>query len=271
MYIRSVKPLVMKKISIIILAIILITSCGTKEDVVYFNGIDSKDNIVGIESYSPTYHIDDELVIVVNALDPEAAKPFNKITVTVSQDIIDARGRERMLTYRINSEGYIDFPVLGKIQLAGLNREQATKLLGDKLSDYIKDPIVDIETVNYKITVLGEVNRPGSYTTPNERITLIEAIALAGDLTIYGERENILVIQDYDGKKTYTRINLKSQELFESPVYYLSQNDVVYVEPNKTQAKASTIGPSTAVIFSSLGILLSTTALIITIINTSNN
>ncbi len=269
MYIRLLKPLVMKKISIIILAAILITSCATKEEVVYFNGIDSKDNIVGIDSYSPTYHIDDELVIVVNALDPEAARPFNKITVSVSQDMVDARGRERLLTYRIDSDGNINFPVLGKIKLAGLNREQATKAMQEKLTDYIKDPIVDIETVNYKITVLGEVNRPGSYTTSNERITLLEALAMAGDLTIYGERENVLVIQDYDGKKTYTRVNLKSQELFESPVYYLSQNDVVYVEPNKTQAKASSIGPSTAVIFSSLGILLSTTALIITIINTS--
>ena len=270
MYIRFLKPLVMKKISIIILAAILITSCATKEEVVYFNGIDSKDNIVGIDSYSPTYHIDDELVIVVNALDPEAARPFNKITVSVSQDMVDARGRERLLTYRIDSDGNINFPVLGKIKLAGLNREQATKAMQEKLTDYIKDPIVDIETVNYKITVLGEVNRPGSYTTSNERITLIEALALAGDLTIYGERENVLVIQDYDGKKSYTRVNLKSQELFESPVYYLSQNDVVYVEPNKTQAKSSSIGPSTGVLFSTLGILISTTALIITIINVNN-
>jgi len=260
----------MKKIVILFFAVIFMSSCGTKEDVVYFNGVSSKDNIVGIDSYSPTYHIDDELVIVVNALDPEAAKPFNKVTVSVSENMTDARGRETLLTYRVDSEGNINFPVLGEIKIAGLNREQATKLMQEKLTDYIKDPIVDIETVNYKITVLGEVNRPGSYTTSNERITLIEAIAMAGDLTIYGERENVLVIQDYDGKKSYTRVNLKSQELFESPVYYLSQNDVVYVEPNKTQAKASSIGPSTAVIFSSLGILLSTTAIIITVINNSN-
>ena len=260
----------MKKIITIIFATIFLVSCASKEDIVYFNGINSSDNIIGLESYSPTYHIEDELIIVVNALDPEAARPFNKVTVNVSQDMIDARGRERLLTYRVDSEGNINFPVLGKIKLAGLNREQATKFIQKKLTDYIKDPIVDIETVNYKITVLGEVSRPGTYTTTNERITLLEALAMAGDLTIYGERENVLVIQDYDGKKTYTRVNLKSNELFESPVYYLSQNDVVYVEPNKTQAKASSIGPSTNVIFSSLGILLSTTALILTIINLNN-
>lgn len=260
----------MKKIFTFIFAISLLFSCASKEDVVYFNGMNSSDNSIGLDTYSPTYHVDDELVIIVNALDAEAAKPFNKVAVSVSADLVDARGRERLQTYRIDSDGNVNFPVLGKIKLSGLNREQATKLLQDKLTDYIKDPIVDIETVNYRITVLGEVARPGTYTAINERITLIEAISLAGDMTIYGERENVLVIQDYDGKKTYTRVNLKSNELFDSPVYYLSQNDIVYVEPNKTRAKDSSIGAYTGVIFSTLGILISTTALIITIINVNN-
>ena len=260
----------MKKFITLFIAVSLLFSCASKEDVVYFNGINSSDNIIGLESYSPSYHMQDELVIIVNALDAEAARPFNKTAVTVAQDLTDARGRERLQTYRIDSDGNINFPVLGKIQLAGLNREQAINLLQEKLTDYIKDPIVDIETVNYRITVLGEVARPGTYTAINERITLLEALSLAGDLTIYGERENILVIQDYDGKKTYTRVNLKSNEIFESPVYYLSQNDIVYVESNKTRAKDSSIGASTGVIFLTLGILISTTALIITIINVNN-
>jgi polysaccharide export outer membrane protein len=143
-------------------------------------------------------------------------------------------------------------------------------VLQEKLSDYIKDPIVDIETVNYRITVLGEVNRPGTYTAINERITLVEALSLAGDLTIYGERENVLVIQDYDGKKTYTRVNLKSNDLFSSPVYYLSQNDVVYVEPNKARAKNSAIGAQTGVLLSAFGLLISVAALTVTIINTTS-
>ena len=260
----------MKKIFTLFFAISLLFSCASKEDVVYFNGMNSSDNSIGLDTYSPTYHVDDELVIIVNALDAEAAKPFNKVAVSVSADLVDARGRERLQTYRIDSDGNVNFPVLGKIKLSGLNREQATNLLQGKLTDYIKDPIVDIETVNYRITVLGEVSRPGTYTAINERITLIEAISLAGDMTIYGERENVLVIQDYDGKKTYTRVNLKSNELFDSPVYYLSQNDIVYVEPNKTRAKDSSIGAYTGVIFSTLGILISTTALIITIINVNN-
>ena len=257
----------MKKFITLIIAIGLLFSCATKEDVVYFQGTDSADNSIGLDSYSPTYHIDDELVIIVNALDAEAARPFNKATVSVSMDVMDARGRERIQTYRVDSEGQIDFPVLGKISIAGMNREQATLMLQEKLTDYIKNPIVDIETVNYRVTILGEVVRPGTYNAINERITILEALSLAGDLTIYGERENVLVIQDYDGKKTYTRVNLKSNDLMDSPVYYLSQNDVVYVEPNKTRAKNSAIGAQTGVVLSSLGLLISMTALVVTILN----
>jgi len=257
----------MKKIIALLLFIGLMYSCATKEDVVYFNGMNSSDNSIGLDSYSPTYHVDDELVIIVNALDAEAARPFNKSSVSVSLDILDARGRERIQTYRVDPDGNVNFPVLGKLKLAGLNRTQATMMLQEKLTDYIKDPIVDIETVNYRITVLGEVARPGTFTATNERITLVEAISLAGDMTIYGERENVLVIQDYDGKKTYTRVNMKSNDLFNSPVYYLSQNDVVYVEPNKTRAKNSAIGAQTGVILTSISLLVSMTALIVTIIN----
>jgi polysaccharide export outer membrane protein len=257
----------MKNIITLIIVVGLLFSCASKEDVVYFQGVDFSDNSIGLDTYSPTYHIYDELVIIVNALDPEAARPFNKTSVSVSTDVLDSRGRERIQTYRVDSEGNINFPVLGEISIAGLNREQATNMLQEKLSDYIKNPIVDIETVNYRVTVLGEVVRPGTYNATNEKITLMEAIALAGDLTIYGERENVLVIQDYDGKKTYTRVNLKSSDLFDSPVYYLSQNDVVYVEPNKTRAKNSAIGAQTGVILTSLSLLVSMTALVVTILN----
>ena len=260
----------MKKIITLLVIIGLLSSCATKDDVVYFNGMSSADNSIGLDSYSPTYHVDDELVIMVNAMDPEAARPFNKSSVSVTMDIRDAVGRERIQTYRVDPDGNINFPVLGLINIAGLNRAQATIMLQEKLTDYIKNPIVDIETVNYRITVLGEVQRPGTYTAVNERITLVEAISLAGDMTIYGERENVLVIQDYDGKKTYTRVNLKSNELFNSPVYYLSQNDVVYVEPNKTRAKGSAIGAQTGVLLSAFGLLISVAALTVTVINTTN-
>ena len=138
-YIRLLKPFKMKNILTVVIATILFVSCATKEDVVYFNGMNSSDNSIGLDSYSPTYHIDDQLVIIVNALDPEAARSFNKVIVNVTNELVDARGRERLQTYRIDSDGSIDFPVLGRIKLAGLNREQATKSLQDLLVDYIKD------------------------------------------------------------------------------------------------------------------------------------
>jgi len=257
----------MKNFITIILGIVLISSCATKKDVDYFQGMDASNNLVGLESYSPTFHIDDRLIIVVNALDPEAARPFNLMNIaSYGNDRTSVTGRETFQSYIVDPDGNVDFPVLGKIKLAGLNRQQANDHIEEMLKEYIKDPIVNIRTVDYKITVLGEVNRPGTYTTVNERITILEALSLAGDLTIYGQRENVLVIQDYDGKKTYTRVNLKTEDVFTSPVYYLSQNDIVYVEPNKTQAKQSSIGASTGVILSSIGLIISMTALIITVL-----
>lgn len=257
----------MKKIVLLFSFVVLLFSCATKQDVVYFNGINPADNIVGIDSYMPTYHINDELLIVVNAIDAEAAKPFNLTSVAYNQDIGLARPMDRQQTYIIDSQGEIDFPVLGKLKLAGLSRDQATKYIEEKLKDYIKDPMVNIRTINYRITVLGEVARPGTYNATSERITLIDALGLAGDMTIYGERENVLVIHDYDGKKTFTRVNLKDKNLFESPAYYLSQNDVVYVEPNKTRARNSSIGADTGVIISTIGLLISLSAVIVAVLN----
>jgi len=257
----------MKKIVFLLSFVVLLFSCATKQDVVYFNGINPADNIVGIDSYMPTYHIGDELLIVVNAIDAEAARPFNQTAVSYSEQLNFARGQERIQTYIVDSKGEIDFPVLGKLKLSELSRDQATAFMEEKLKDYIKDPIVNIRTLNYRITVLGEVNRPGTYTATNERITLIDALGLAGDMTIYGERENVLVIHDYDGKKTFTRVNLKDKNLFESPAYYLSQNDVVYVEPNKTRAKNSSIGADTGVVISAIGLLISLSAVIVAVLN----
>jgi polysaccharide export outer membrane protein len=165
-------------------------------------------------------------------------------------------------TYLIDHTGFIEFPLLGNIKLAGLTRTAATSLLKDKISEYVKDPIVNLELKNFRVTVLGEVTRPGVYQVNNERITLLEALGLAGDMTIFGERKNVLVVREKDGKKSYTRIDLTSDEIFKSPVYYLSQNDVVYIEPNKTKVRQSKTS-STGVIISIVGVLLSVTTLLI--------
>ena len=252
------KPLLLLSI------LMFLFSCGTKQDIVYFQGVDDVGSSISINNYNPTFRTDDMLTINVSALDQDAARPFNLPVVSFMDDD-GAIGRASIQSYLIDVNGNIEFPVLGTIKLAGLNKIQAITLIKDLLKEYIKDPIVNIRTINFKVTVLGEVNRPGTFTIPNERLTIIEALGLAGDLTIQAERKNILVIREGISKKTYTRVDLNSEEIFNSPVYYLTQNDVIYVEPNNSRVKSSTVGPSTSTTLGVISTLVTVAALIISI------
>ncbi len=239
-------------------------SCGSKEDIVYFQNVDSVGSSNSIIQFSPTIKPDDMLTIVVSALDQDAVRPFNLATITFSGDG-QQFGRDTQQSYLVDANGNIDFPVLGSIKVGGLSRIQATSLVKDMITEYVKNPIVNIRTVNFKVTVLGEVSRPGSFTIPNDRITIIEALGLAGDMTIQAGRKNVLVVREENGKKTYNRVNMTSEDVFNSPVYYLSQNDVIYVEPNNSRVKSSTLGPNTAIVLQTLGIIIASTALIVNI------
>ncbi len=241
--------------------IIVLSSCASKSKLVYFNKtqtINSKDSSI---SYTPILKPDDLLGINISSIDMEAAKPFNLPVVSYS---IDGRatGTPTMQGYLINSQGYIDFPVIGKIKLAGLSRVEATDLLKEKLKDYLSNPIVNIRIINFKITVIGDVRSPGTYTIPNERITVLEALGLAGDLNITGIRSNILVIREKDGKKTSTRLDLTSGDIVNSPVYYLNQNDVIYVEPNKTKVNSSRNSATTSIVISAVSLLITVISII---------
>lgn len=253
-----------KKYFLLICFTYIMISCGTKQDIIYFQGVDQSGSSVSINNYNPTYRPDDMLTINVSALDQDAARPFN-LPVVSFMDENGSIGRASVQSYLIDSNGNIEFPVIGTLKLAGLNKIQATTLLKDLLKEYIKNPIVNIRTINFKITVLGEVNRPGSYTVNNERITVLEALGLAGDLTIQAERKNVLVIREENGKKMYNRINLTSEEIFNSPFYYLSQNDVIYVEPNNSRVKSSAVGPNVNATLSVISTLVTVAALIISI------
>ena len=264
---RYVNCINIKNIRITVLVITISTvlfSCGTKEDIVYFQNIDTIQSSKSINNYSPTIRPDDMLTITVSALDQDAARPFNLPTYSFGSSGL-ATSRERQETYLVDTNGSIDFPVLGKIKLSGLSRVQATDLLKNMLKDYIKNPIVNIRTVNFKVTVLGEVKQPGSYTIQNERITILEALGLAGDLTIQGERRNVLVIRENSGKKTYTRVDLTNEEVFSSPMYYLTQNDVIYVEPNDSRAKSSTVGAKTSENLRIISTLVTVAALVVSV------
>jgi len=232
-------------------------SCGSRKEIVYVQDIEKSASYDASRSYEAKIQPDDVLSITVAADSPEATVPFN---------LPDFKGNDPenrgLITYLIDNAGYIDFPILGKIKLGGLTRTEAHLKLVTAISEYITNPTVNLRIVNYKVSVLGEVRTPSSYKIEGERITVLEAISLAGDLTIYGKRENVLVIREIEGKKTYGRLDLTKSDILNSPFYYLSQNDVVFVEQNKTKINSSKIGPDVNVIFSSISLLITLTVLL---------
>ena len=243
-------------------------SCASRKDVVYFQNIDGLAN----QEKSPSYEIkiqpDDLLMIIVSAEDPESAVPFNLTTVSVAGsgpgNIQTFRGQETIQSYLVDARGNIDFPVLGKLKVSGLTRTEIMTLFENKISAYIKKPIINLRIVNFKVSVQGEVTNPGIFDVKSERITIIEALAMAKDLTVYGKRDNILIIREIDGVKTYNRVDITKADFINSPFYYLAQNDVIYVEPNKTKINGAKVGPNTGVIIAVTSLLITLVTLIVT-------
>jgi polysaccharide export outer membrane protein len=241
-------------------SLILFVSCGSSEEVVYFQNAKNFETKVDTDTFTARFKINDIVSIYVSTFDLDAVKPFNMLK---GQAETNSAGLQ-YVDYLIDLEGNIDYPILGKVKLLGLSVEEAKELLKNKLSDYLKDPIVHIRILNFRISVLGEVNKPGIYEVSGERITLLEAIAMSGDLKIKARRDNILVIRNFNGTKVYTRVDLRSNELFTSPVYYLTQNDVVYIEPNKSAISASYLDSRAGLIFSIFSLMITTTVILIT-------
>ncbi len=249
---------------ILCLSIVLLSSCATKQKMIYFQD-NSNDNttISGKTSYTPVLKKDDFISVIVTADDSEAAIPFNFPTQE-SRNLSSngyTQGNPVKSGYLIDEKGFVSLPVLGKVQVAGMNRMEATAMLETMYQEYLTNPVVNIHIDNYKITVLGDVVKPGTFKIPNERITILEAIGLAGDLNITGERTNILVIRDQGGEKMTYRLDLTSSDILNSPAYYLQQNDVVYVEPNSAARSQGTFWRTSG------SILISVTSLIITTIS----
>jgi len=231
-------------------------SCVSRKEIVYFQDQGRDTTISTDKMYDIIFRPGDIVTIVVSAMDIEAARPFNMPVVGFNAADGRVSGIQRLQDYLINNKGIINFPILGNIHLGGLTRDEATKLLVKKLTKYIKNPIVNIRLTNFKITVLGEVKKPGTYVINNERVSLPEALGMAGDLTISGKRDNVLVIREINGVKSKVRIDLTKDDIFTSPVYYLAQNDVIYVEPKKSKIQDSTFGKSTSVAFSLASIVI---------------
>ena len=239
------------------LPILLFISCVSPKKITYFQDEKMKEMEQVLINFEPTIQTGDILTIVVSSLTSEAALPFNLYETQGNTTL------SRPLPYIVNADGIINFPGIGKIKVAHLTTRQLTDELHTKLLPYLNDPIVNVRLTNFKVTVIGEVRSPGSYTVLNERINIIEAIGLAGDLTIQGKRNSVTLIRERSGKRVFISIDLTNKELFSSPYYYLAQNDIIYVEPNKTRINSSAVGSNTTVILSSLSVLISIAALIL--------
>lgn len=225
--------------------LILITvGCGPQRDLVYFSNIEEEDvsearvieNVV-----VPSIQPDDLLSIQVITLSAESNMLFNQGVIgslgSSVTDVTRFQNRPTIEGYLVDKDGYINFPVLGKLRLGGLTKDAATDTIENILDrEYVKDPTVNIRFLNFKITLIGEVNRPSTVTILTEKVNIMEAISLAGDLTAIGKRENVLVIREKDGQRQLIRVDLNDKNLLASPHYYLQQNDIVYVEPDSYRA-----------------------------------
>ena len=254
------------------MTILCITSCSSSKSVAYLQNSDSID--LALSEYLYDAHImpKDVLTITVNTVNPEASAPFNLLvrnTLTSTSSTIGTSAGS-LQTYLVSNDGTIDFPVLGTINVGGLTKRECEKLIHDQILPYLnakENPVVTVRMANYKISVLGEVARPGMFTVGNEKINIFEALAQAGDLTIYGVRDRVkLIREDAKGKKEVYTLNLNDANLISSPYYYLQQNDIIYVEPNKVKAQNSTVGQTTTLWFSATSILISLTSLLYNIL-----
>lgn len=241
---------------------VFFTACTSTKKIIYLQDVVPLKQQEIEQKYEVIIHSDDLLAIMVNSRDPELAMPFNMPMVTFQLGTLGSSGQQRILGYLVDTNGDIDFPILGRIHAEGLTRMQLTELIKNKLieGDLIKDPIVTVQFLNFKISVMGEVSRPGSFTISGDRITLLEALSMAGDLTIYGRRDRVGVIRENNGKRTILFHDLRSADIFNSPCYYLQQNDIVYVEPNKAKSGQSSINQN-----NSIGVWVSVISLLTTI------
>lgn len=249
-----------------------LTSCVSHKELLYLNDLpantDMSDSIMNIGLSDLRIQPDDLLSITVSSYNLEASKPFNpdgNNMQAMAQAVQGPTNTVEMLSgYFVDTQGFVDFPVIGKINVNRKTLSEAQELLYTKLKVYLKDVVVNIRYLNLKISVLGEVQKPGTIRLTNKRLTIFEAIGLAGDMTPYSNRSNVIIIREKNGRRAIKRVNLQSSKIFTSPFYYLQQNDVIYVEPNKT--KVNTIADKSSRILSYVSAAVSVLAISLSIL-----
>ena len=246
----------------------LLGSCATPK-VAYFTDLKRGTAEQVLNPLEIRIRPEDKISIQVNSKDPLLMNLFNLPIISRQIGTTSGTSNSQGISgYTINKDGDIDFPVLGHIHVAGMTRAEIASYIKEELvsKNLVKDPVVTVEFMNLTVSVLGEVATPGRFNIEKDKLTLLEALSMAGDLTVYGKRENVLVQREENGKKTLYQVNLNSgYDLYASPVYYLQQNDIVYVTPNKAKARNSDIGNSTSLWFSATSILVSLASLLVTI------
>jgi polysaccharide export outer membrane protein len=242
----------------LILLVILNSSCSSYKDIPYFQDLDKTSaTIETIENFSPlTIQPEDILGINVSSLNPEASAVFNYNLNRVNGNNYDNSIDNPVVGYLVDQDGNIQIPLIGTMKVAGYTTSEISKKLQTNLLTYLKEPLVNIRLLNFKISVLGDVLNPGVFTVQNERITLPEALSLSGDLNITAIRTNVLLIREIEGERKFIPIDLTSKEIFDSPYFYLKNNDVIYVQPDKTKFATVDLGyRSTSIILSALSVL----------------
>ena len=265
----------MKKLSLLFtvsLLIALLSSCGSVKNIAYLQNSDTINYENSKYLYDAKIMPKDELTITVNTTNAEVALPFNLMIQNAYQQgrTISSGIGGTLMPYLVDTEGCINYPILGRLHVAGLTKRQCERMIQEKIKPYLaesENPIVTVRMSSYSISVLGEVARPGSYMVSREDINVFEALAQAGDLTIYGVRDRVkLIRKDASGKKEIHTLNLNDANIVNSPYFYLQQNDILYVEPNKVKAQNSSVGSMTTLWFSATSILISLTSLLYNIL-----
>ena len=260
-----------KQVCVFLLVLIAATGCVTRKSLTYLRDVNSESADSINKHFVPSAEITikpaDALTIFVSALDQEAVAPYNLPTVSFNDpSTTQVKTTPMLLTYRVDEDGNIEMPVLGKLHVAGLVRAEAEELIKASLEKHVFNPMVQVNLVSAKVSVLGEVARPGTVNISNGRLTILEALAAVGDLTPYGRRDNLLISREVNGKMEFVRLDLTKDNLLTSPYYYLQQNDVIYVSPNGVRAINSA---NISLWLSTVSTMASAATVIVTIVNVS--
>ncbi len=255
----------------LLLGVVVLASCASQKRVIYLQDTQADEQIKIAQDYQIRIKPLDRLTVVVNSRDPELAAPFNTSTSLNSltgTPLSTYSSNSASLQIRtVDENGDLDMPIIGPIQCKGKTRSELAQEIADKIREggYISDPTVNIQFADMKISVIGEVARPGQYDITNDRISLLDALSLAGDLTIYGVRSDVKVIREENGVRTTASLDLTSQDIYDSPYFYLQQNDVIYVKPNKYRAQAGEISQNRSFYISLISTAVSVATLIVTL------